>query len=157
MAWRPDPFSQATDAMQQVWPEGLLYAFPPFSLISRVLHKVRRDRFLHMIIITPAWHSQPWYPQLLEMSIQNPILLPKRKDLLRNPSGKTHPLTTNNSLRLVTWKVSGRDYRTHEYQNQLQSLSQDVEESLQWGVLNRPGESGLAGVLRKKLIPFHVM
>lgn len=30
-----------------------------------------------MIIITPAWHSQPWYPQLLEMSIQNPILLPK--------------------------------------------------------------------------------
>ena len=41
-AWRPDPHRQATDVLQWKWKNlRLLYAFPPFSLIGRVLLRVR--------------------------------------------------------------------------------------------------------------------
>ena len=44
MAWRPDPHSQATVALQQKWKNlGLLYALPLFSLIERVLLRVREE------------------------------------------------------------------------------------------------------------------
>ena len=43
--WKPDPNSIATDAMQQCWNKMFLpYAFFPFSLISRILKKVRQEK-----------------------------------------------------------------------------------------------------------------
>ena len=53
-----------------------IYAFPIFSLISTVLHKVLRDQGM-LILITQAWKVQFWYPQLLRPLIQNPLTLPK--------------------------------------------------------------------------------
>ena len=44
MAWKPDPGSRATDALQQSWKYLFPYAFPPFSLIGRVLAKVRKRK-----------------------------------------------------------------------------------------------------------------
>ena len=53
MALTPDPHSQATDILQQKWKNlGLLYAFPPFSLIGIVLLRVREEG-LTMILVTP--------------------------------------------------------------------------------------------------------
>lgn len=56
-AWKPDPGSVATDAMQQSWKNLKGYAFPPFSLISRVLYKVMIEEVKDLIIITPAWQT----------------------------------------------------------------------------------------------------
>ena len=56
------------------------YEFPPFSLIGRVLHKALIDQ-AKLILITPAWQTQFWYPQLLKLSIRNPLVLPKVPDL----------------------------------------------------------------------------
>ena len=36
VAWKPDPYSQGTDAFQQDWSGQFLYAFPPFWLLNRV-------------------------------------------------------------------------------------------------------------------------
>ena len=70
--WRPDPHSQATDAVQQKWKNlGLLYAFPPFSLIGRVLLRVREEG-LTMTLATPNWPAQPWYGQILDLCITDP-------------------------------------------------------------------------------------
>jgi len=57
MAWKPDSKSFATDAMQQPW-EG--FAFPPFSLISRIIKKVLIEKVEKLILITPSWQTQPW-------------------------------------------------------------------------------------------------
>ena len=43
-AWQPDPHSLATDTMQHKWDQEILYAFPPFSLIQRVLCKIAREK-----------------------------------------------------------------------------------------------------------------
>ena len=156
-AWRPDPFSQGTDAMQQNWGRTFLYALPPFCLISRVLQKIIKDQTEKVILITPTWHTQPWYPQLLRMLSGKPVLLPKQNNLLKNPLGNSHPLMIKGSLRLAAWKISGKDYVCQEYQKQLPHLSQNAGEMVQRGIMSRPGVSGLAGVIKNKLIQFHVM
>ena len=54
-AWRPDPFSQGTDAIHQDWFQDYLYAFPLFCILSRILRKVRQKRTPSMLLITPTW------------------------------------------------------------------------------------------------------
>ena len=156
MAWRPDPYSQATDALQQKWSHLSPYAFPPFSLVGRVVAKVRAEKVC-MVLITPAWQTQPWYGQLLQMSVQTPILLPLVSNLLVDPQGAIPPLVKNGSLKLVAWNISGRIWQTREYQKGLQDLSQMPEDRVHSLITNRPGESGLAGVVNNKLIPLNAL
>ena len=40
IAWKPGPYSQKTDAMQQILFNQYLYAFPPFSIINKILRNV---------------------------------------------------------------------------------------------------------------------
>ena len=65
MPWKIDPFSQRKDAFQKSWTHKFVYAFPPFIFIGRVLQKVNQDHCL-MLITTPAWPGQPWFPRLLK-------------------------------------------------------------------------------------------
>ncbi|XP_057294612.1 uncharacterized protein LOC130623139 [Hydractinia symbiolongicarpus] len=125
-------------------------------LNGRVLAKVRREKVC-MILITPAWQTQTWYGPLLEMLVTNPLLLPQSLSLLTNPQGKSHPLLENRTLRLVAWTISGKFWRLREYQEKLQSLSQVPEQRAHSLITNRPGESGLAGVVNNKLIPLNVL
>lgn len=153
MSWKPDPGCLAVDALQQPWGNHYRYAFPPFSLIGRVLAKVRREKVC-MFLITPAWQTQTWYGPLLEMLVTNPLLLPQNLSLLTNPQGKSHPLLENRTLRLVVWIISGKFWRVREYQEKLPSLSQVPEQRAHSLITNRPRESGeLAGVVNNKLIP----
>ena len=39
VAWKPDPFAFAVDAFSLAWTEGLMYIFPPFAMIGKVLQK----------------------------------------------------------------------------------------------------------------------
>ena len=91
------------------------------------------------------------------MSIKGPILLPWRKNLLKNPKGEIHPLVQNRTLKLAAWTVSGLDCRTREFQRQLPILSPSQEDQILMQIMSRPGESGLAGVLEGKLIHFLVI
>ena len=120
VSWKLDPYSKGRDAFQMRWTHTKGYAFPPFSLIGRVLHKVLFDQAT-LILITPAWQTQSWYPQLLRLSIRNPLILPKVPDLLQGPNKEPHPLITKGSLQLLAWIVSGKGYLQKEYQRKLHS------------------------------------
>ena len=52
---KPDLHCLATDAMQQEWNQDILYAFPPFLLIQRVLCKIEKEKVSTVILITPEW------------------------------------------------------------------------------------------------------
>ena len=131
MSWKADPFSLGRDAFQTCWGQGLNYAFPPFCLIGRILAKVQREQ-ASLILITPAWQSQNWFPKLLEMSVKHPILLPRLPNLLTDPKGQTHLLVANTSLRLVAWVVSGKNCLQKAFQSKLPTLSQNLGEQEQW-------------------------
>ena len=84
ISWRPDLGAMAIDAFSVKWNAINAYAFPPFCLIGRCLAKVRKDQ-ADLLIITPVWPAQPWYPILLGMLIEPPILLPPIPNFLTSP------------------------------------------------------------------------
>jgi len=154
MSYKMDPEASAVNAFQQQWEHMLPYAFPPFSLIGKVLKKLN-NHSVDMILISPVWTSQPWYPILLEMSIENPILLPQREDLLSNPRGETHPLTRK--LQLAAWKVSSNNFKRKEFQKGLSTSSATNAEREHNIITTAPGRSFLAGSLNGIIIHFNVI
>ena len=67
-------------------------------------------------------HSQPWFPVLMEMITDTPLLLPAIMDLLLDPQGNPHPLMVQGHLQLVAWSVSGQPSKVEAFQRmQLQS------------------------------------
>ncbi|VDI13331.1 Hypothetical predicted protein [Mytilus galloprovincialis] len=93
-SWKPDPQAKAVDALLQSWREIKGYAFPPFCLISTCLAKVREENS-QIILITPVWQSQAWYPLLLQMSVDYPVLLPMSHNTVLSPMKEPHPLILN--------------------------------------------------------------
>ena len=159
-SWKPDPHSRGVGALQQAWSSQLghiLYAFPPFCLIPRVLHKVVQDQVHSLILVVSVWQTQPWYPRLLQLLIASPIIIPQSPNMLLNALKEKHPLVENRTLRLTAWKVSGNPFLIRAYQDRLPTLSPAQEGLIQTQITMRPGESGLAGVLKRKLIRFSAL
>ena len=119
LSWKPDPFAMATDAFCISWKDKGGYAFPPFALIGRCLQKVREERAT-LVLVAPTCSAQAWCPTLLELLISDPLLLPKRRDLLTDPFNRFHPME---DLQLAAWKVSGDSTMIWEYQRGLPSSS----------------------------------
>ncbi|XP_074612234.1 uncharacterized protein LOC141866599 [Acropora palmata] len=106
VSWRPDPEAMAIDAFSLDWRGLCFYAFPPFSLINRVLQKVEQDQS-QGIIIVPMWNTQVWFPRLLHLLIDFPVTIPKGPTTLLLPFNweKAHPL--HKKLTLLACKLSG--------------------------------------------------
>ena len=102
-SWKPDPNSLATDTLQQKWYHKSLIAFPPFALIHKVLKKVAEEKVPSLIIVTPTWQAQSWYPVFLRLSVRNPIILPLKEDLLKGPQNQQHLLIQNRTMQLAVW------------------------------------------------------
>lgn len=91
VSWQPDPEAWKFDAFSFHWGQGLLYyAFPPFSLIARVLQKLENDQRqekrgpkAQLILVTPNWPSQPFYPILKRKAYKT--LLFRKDTNLENP------------------------------------------------------------------------
>ena len=92
-AFRLDPGAMYIDAFSIDWSDLKLYAFPPISVIPRVLSKVKQDS-TESIILVPFWPTQFWYPAMLKMLVSTPILLNSRKSLLVLPQtpNQVHPM-----------------------------------------------------------------
>ena len=82
----------ATDAFAIPCSNRICYAFPPFSLISRVLSTIQRDK-ASVLLITPVWPTLGWHPILLQLLVDLPLLLPRWSNLLvLPPNRQLHPL-----------------------------------------------------------------
>jgi hypothetical protein len=152
-SWKPDPDAIQVDAFLMDWSQVKGYAFPPFCLINRCLAKVRLEQAT-LVMVAPVWNAQVWYPQILGMLIEVPLLLPPLKDLLLSPKGQPHPLLQQGSLQLAAWKVSGSQKLIATFQSKLKLLSEMQEERELRKLMAVPGESGIAGAIYDRLIPF---
>ncbi len=113
VSWNPDPDAWAVDAFSFEWTNHLFYAFPPFSLISRVLQKVVTDG-ARMLLVAPVWEAQNWWGLLQQLAIKTPYNLPRREDLIYLTFNKDsrHPLAR--SIKLRVYLISGKIYRTKD-------------------------------------------
>ena len=122
VSWHPQPEGWRTDALSFSWKGMLGYAFPPFGLIQRCLNKIVRDQ-AEVIVVCPYWPSRAWFPLLLEMACDIPLVLPPNPDILLSPLGEQHPLTRNGSLLLVAWRLSGNRTTSIDFRTQLSNCS----------------------------------
>ncbi|KYN03436.1 hypothetical protein ALC62_05720 [Cyphomyrmex costatus] len=72
--WKQDPGSIAIDAFTIEWNDSFFYAFPPFTLIPKVLKKIINDN-ARGILVVPYWPSQAWFPSACRCSNQNLLFL----------------------------------------------------------------------------------
>ena len=103
----PDPFATHIDAFSINWSTTNVYLFPPFSLINKVLQKIRVDQ-ARALCVFPEWKTQAWWPQLQEMMVGQPLLIPPGPQnlVLPNKVEELHPL--HKKLGLVICLLSGK-------------------------------------------------
>lgn len=56
----------AVDAFSLTWSNELIYAIPPFSLIGRLVQKLRQDQG-EMVLVAPVWLTQGWFTAAMEL------------------------------------------------------------------------------------------
>jgi len=154
-SWRPDPEAEALDAFNQDWNalQGRSYANPPWNLVGRVLNRVYQQQ-VTLALIAPVWKSQPWYPTLLGMAVDFPILLPNKQDLII----PTH-LGCAPEVRpqLAAWLISGIGTRTRKFQRRVQSCSSHPGDRSHQEPTTHSFRSGWAGVVNGAWIPFQAL
>ena len=94
--------------------------------------------------------NSTWYPLLLEMSVDNPILLPSFPGLLRQ-GNDLNPLV---HLQLAAWLVSGVDMKVQQFRSPLKDCFWLHGEQEQKKRILQHGESALVGFVNDKSIPF---
>jgi len=98
VSWKPDASAFAVNAFTVNWKDfKLAYAFPPFSLMGRVLQKASKECCNNLVVVFPLWTGQPWYPRLQKLLKGRPWKLPF------HPLQKTHAL--GKSLQLAFGKI----------------------------------------------------
>ncbi|KAK7898546.1 hypothetical protein WMY93_019399 [Mugilogobius chulae] len=103
MTGPPGPLG--TDAMSQIWPLGVLYAFPPLPLLPALLSRIRLLR-AQILLVAPNWPQRPWMSEVSEMLDRPPWRLPDRPDLLTQHQGRIwHPRPK--ALNLHVWPLNG--------------------------------------------------
>ena len=148
VSWKPDPLSEAVDAFSLQWNKVKCYAFPPFCLLGRCHSQVLRQQVPRLVLVAPVWKTQPWYPLLLDLLIDLPVLLPQIPNLVTR-EGMTHPLT---HLQLGGWLISGSSMKREAFLSKLETCSQQLGGETPQINIRLDGASGLAGVLRRKSI-----
>jgi hypothetical protein len=108
-SWQPDPEAKYVDSFTISWKKLFGYAFPPFSLLSRVLQKVQMEGS-SAVVVAPDWPSKPWYTMFQKMMTEPPIIIPVTDCTLFLPSSlhsPPHPLVGR--LRLMAAKVTSTE------------------------------------------------
>jgi hypothetical protein len=147
----PDPLALKADPMTMNWSQGLLYAYPPLSFILQVLAKARREE-AEVIAILPWWPARGWFPLVLDLLVDLPILLPLQPDLLVNPAGESYPSLS--TLHLAVWRLSGKRYKQEEFLRKLPQLLANPSEIALKHYTTRSGNVLFAGARNAISIPF---
>lgn len=152
-SWKPDPQAAAVDALSQDWTGQGLYAFPPFSLVSRCIAKLQTSNS-PLILVAPVWPSQPWYASLLHHSFEEPRLLPQSHDLLRSHDGQVHPMLSTGSLTLAAWRLTNSSKHIANFRSRLHTSLRHHGGGEHSSPTPLAGAGGNAGAIQGLLIPF---
>ena len=153
VSWHPDPDCFAVDAFSLPWTHNLSYCFPLFSLVGRVIQKIREDKAT-AILVAPLWPTQSWYPTVLSMLVGYPVVFPARRANLYLPHKptETHPLSDN--LRLMAVKVSGDCSQAIDFRRQHREWSSQHGERTPSAGMRRSLPSGKTFVVGRDVIPY---
>ncbi len=152
ISYQPDPQAVAVDAFLINWKDyDVFYAFPSFSLITQVLQKIQNQCATGLLIV-PDWPTQIWYPKLMRMLVNYPVLIPSGEKLLHlsyKPT-KVHPL--HKTMWPLACHLSGDVLKTKEFQSQLPSISSNHGEPLHKSSIASTSDNGRFSVIPEGFI-----
>lgn len=114
ISWGPNPNCYDVDALSTGWGDlGLCYAFPPFSIIGKVLSKALVDK-AELLLVVPEWKTQHWFPMIKQLRFinvvgkPNPVRLHMTSSTLTLPfdNKAVHPIW--HRLNLLCYRLSGK-------------------------------------------------
>jgi hypothetical protein len=152
VSWRPQPGSTAVNAFSVNWGDFMGYAFPPFNVIPKCLEKIGRE-LANTVMVCPVWPTQPWFPILLELTCDVPLLLHPSSTLLVSPKGEPHPLLKTGALQLAVWMLSGDSSAGRGFRNHWSSFLWPATELQHFQHTSQPGGAGVIGVFNGVKIP----
>ncbi len=65
----PDESAMQINALVAAWPREVLYAFPPSTIMDRVLVKIKEERCQRLLLVAPNLVEARWYPTLMGLSL----------------------------------------------------------------------------------------
>ena len=74
--------------------------------MSRFLAKVRREK-AEVILVAPVWKAQPWWPDLEQMRVGQPLVLEREQGMFSLPKGFQQEQIQPPKWKLIACKVSG--------------------------------------------------
>lgn len=153
-SWKPEPSCLFVDAFCIDWSKfSFNYLFPPFSVLNRCIYKMREDR-ARGLIIAPLWTTQTWFPRLMELLVDTPIILPNNIDLLRLPHCQSvHPL--HRTLLLIACRVSGHRSENEDFLHKLPLFSCRRGDQVRGGSTKFILKNGISIVVKNKLVRFN--
>ena len=110
----PEPRALGVDALSQDWQGRSMYMFPPFPLLNKVIQKLRSTQVAEVVLITPWWPSQSWFPHLLRLCVEHPLAFPYRRDLLSQQDQKY--VSDGKSYHLHAWRLSCNTIKQQVFQ-----------------------------------------
>ena len=151
VSWRPDPGACATDAFSISWANEFWYAFPPFSLVGRVLQKLVVDQATMMVIV-PIWPTRTWFSRALRLVVETPRILPRDCLGLPQDPSLVHPLA--DKLRLVALILSGDPSMISAFRQRLRPFSSPLGDPALNASMGTILEDGCSFVSGRKWIQF---
>ena len=150
VSWKPDPYARYIDAFTVDWTPTYNYLFPPFRLISSFAQKILREETTVLFIVS-LWPSQFWFPQLMEMLTQNPLLLPR--GCLSPPAQSEATLPSN--IRIIACRISGFRSESEAFRKTLLSSSSRAGVQPLTSNINQQLISGQPFVARGRSLVIH--
>lgn len=104
---KPDPYATHINGFSINWGLYNAYLFPPFSVIFKVIQKLRVDQATALCVL-PKWPTQAWWPHVQDMLVGEPLMIPPHPQNLVLPGKpeELHPL--HKKLGLCICLLSGR-------------------------------------------------
>ena len=113
----PDPQSSGFDAFLMNWPDSI-YAFPPINLVQQFLSYFLQFKIQMGLTIVPYWPAQPFFPILLDLLIDTPLLFSvSRLDAQEN--------LPRHLSKFLACAISSNQERKRGYRKNLQYVSSD--------------------------------
>ena len=134
------------------WQGRLVYAFPPFALIAKVLHKIVLDVATGIIVVDNL-PTQLWYSLLMKLLTDITILLRSSKTLLQHPA-KRIPHSLANKLKLLACMLSGENQEQQTFHQRALGSSRRVGISQQPKDMTNTVANGKCFVVKGVLIQF---
>ena len=150
VSYLPDPNAEFIDAFSVNWNKLNAYVFPPFSIIGRVLQKMKLEE-ADITLVAPIWTTQTWFPEILHSIVQDSYVIPKKKFLLyqTSDSQQKYPLQ---KMTLAVFRLSGKSSKAQAYQKTLQRSFYHHGEDLRKNNIGHISENGCHFVVKNKLI-----